>query len=316
MLIAISNLLKGAVLGIAMVIPGVSGGTMALVLGIYERLIRALHGFSISTLKEMLRLPCSKDRKTRFTALWAGHDLGFLAQLLGGALLSILACSRLIEYFLESHPNPTNGFFFGLVGASIIFPLRLMERKSIVELACALGAMALTIALATAATGQDQVPGDADASHSLSNCGRFAICGIVASSAMLLPGVSGSFLLLLLGIYHQLIGIINSWDYLLIAVFAAGCLVGLVLFARLINFLLERFHSPTMAFLGGLMAGSLWNLWPFRSPGSNEPAWPGENDSATGMSLLAFLVAAAIIATLALYGRNAGSRGDQPRGEA
>ncbi|MEE3182035.1 MAG: DUF368 domain-containing protein, partial [Planctomycetota bacterium] len=207
-------------------------------------------------------------------------------------------------------PKPTHGFFFGLVGASIIFPFRLAERKSVVEFCCAIGAIALTIALTTSRTdtGQDLEPGKIDP-YSLANCARFAICGILASSAMLLPGISGSFILLLLGIYGDVLTILNNRDYLLLSIFTAGCLLGLALFARVIHFLLNRYHSPTMAFLGGLMAGSLWKLWPFKNPSSEYPTWPGEGEDSAGTCLLACLAAVAIIAALACYDRNAKAKG-------
>ncbi|MEC7922464.1 MAG: DUF368 domain-containing protein, partial [Planctomycetota bacterium] len=118
----ISNILKGAVLGLAMIIPGVSGGTMALVLGIYERLIRAIRGFSFSTLREASGVLSGPEKKSRAAALWGRHDMSFLGVLLAGALLSVFAFSHLIEDLLSTYPKPTHGFFFGLVGASIIFP--------------------------------------------------------------------------------------------------------------------------------------------------------------------------------------------------
>ncbi|MEC7922877.1 MAG: DUF368 domain-containing protein, partial [Planctomycetota bacterium] len=145
--------------------------------------------------------------------------------------------------------------------------------------------------------------------YSLANCARFAICGILASSAMLLPGISGSFILLLLGIYGDVLTILNNRDYLLLSIFTAGCLLGLALFARVIHFLLNRYHSPTMAFLGGLMAGSLWKLWPFKNPSSEYPTWPGEGEDSAGTCLLACLAAVAIIAALACYDRKAKAKG-------
>ena len=312
MLTMISTILKGAVLGLAMIIPGVSGGTMALVLGIYERLIRALRGFSLSTLRSASGLLCGPGKKSKAATLWSSHDMSFLAVLLVGALLSIFAFSHLVEDLLSTHPKPTYGFFFGLVAASIIFPFRLAERKSMVELCCAIGAIALTIALTTSRTDTLQdLEGDP---YSLANCARFAICGLLASSAMLLPGISGSFILLLLGIYQEVLTILNNRDYLLLSIFTAGCLLGLALFARVIHFLLNRYHSPTMAFLGGLMAGSLWELWPFRDPGSGHPAWPGDEGDSAGISLLACLAAVAIIAALACYDRNSRGTGDQSMG--
>lgn len=330
MLAMISTILKGAVLGLAMIIPGVSGGTMALVLGIYERLIRAIRGFSLSTLgdasgllAEFLRaLPgeasaAPSRAAKKASILWNSHDMSFLVVLLAGALLSVFSFSHLIEDLLNTYPKPTYGFFFGLVGASIIFPFRLTERKSMVEFCCAGVAIALTIAFTASRidTGQGLEAGKSDP-YSLANCARFAICGILASSAMLLPGISGSFLLLLLGIYHEVLSILNNRDYLLLSVFTAGCLLGLALFARVIHFLLNRYHSPTMAFLGGLMAGSLWKFWPFKDPASGHPSWPGEGEDSAGISLIACLAAIAIIAAFACYDRNAKAKGtvDQSMG--
>ena len=326
MLKMISSLLKGAVLGPAMVIPGVSGGTMALILGIYDRLIKALHSFSFGTLRDALGLFSGAGRKERFQALLDRHDIKFLLTLLAGAVLAIFPSMLLIEYLFNNYSQPAHGFFLGLVGVSIIFPLRLMERKSAVELLCALAAIALAISIGinkdrideekgksnpivTAAdveTGKDATPG---AGHSIGNCARFAFSGALASSAMLLPGISGSFLLVLLGVFHEVLNSCNpfspGFDPLLAAIFIAGCICGLVLFARLINFLLERWNSPTMAFLGGLMAGSLWTLWPFRNPVSKDPAWPGEGDGTVVMTLLCILTGGLLIATLARYDRSA-----------
>ena len=323
----ISNLLKGAILGPAMVIPGVSGGTMALILGIYDRLIKALHSFSLGTLKDILSL--------RLDTLWQKNDLKFLLTLLAGATLSVFPCMLLIDYLFTWHPQPTKGFFFGLVGASIIFPLRLMKRKGSIELLCALAAIAITIPLgmnqdrrlaekqadktavvATAETATDDKVPEPD--HSPGNCLRFAFSGALASAAMLLPGISGSFLLLLLGIYQEVLVFVNplapGFDPLLGIIFIASCIAGVVLFARLINLLLDRCHSPTMAFLGGLMLGSLWNLWPFRSPGSSAPAWPDEVNSTAGLCLLTCVAGASIITALAFYKRKAGDD-DDGRGE-
>lgn len=307
MLTMISTILKGAVLGLAMIIPGVSGGTMALVLGIYERLIRSLRGFSLSTLRSASGLLCGPEKKSRAATLWSSHDMSFLAVLLVGALLSIFAFSHLIEDLLSTHPKPTYGFFFGLVAASIIFPFRLAERKSMVELCCAVLAIGLAIALSTSRIDPSQSL-EIDP-YSLANCARFAVCGILASSAMLLPGISGSFILLLLGIYYDVLSIVNNRDYLLLSIFIGGCLLGLAIFSRLIHFLLNRYHSPTMAFLGGLMAGSLWKFWPFKDPVSGSPSWPGAGEDTAGISLLASLAAVAIIAAFACYDRKAKAKG-------
>lgn len=257
-------LVKGMLFGIANIIPGVSGGTFALILGIYERLIASLRAFGMETLRALARWARPPQGESR-TAILAAEirrtDAVFLLILAVGAAGSILASSRLITYLLDAHLAPTLAFFVGLIVPSILVPYRMLERRGWREvLACLLAAGGLVCLTA--------LPDPAQASET----GLFPlfVAGVIAISAMILPGVSGSFMLMLLGAYRTVLEAIQNGDLVRLGVFALGCLAGLALFVRLIHFLLARFHSVTMAFLMGLILGSLWVLWPFKlvAPGA------------------------------------------------
>jgi len=289
--------LKGAAMGIANIIPGVSGGTMALILGIYERLLRALRGIQPKTLKLMF----SKDAKERRTG-WLALDLAFTVPLAIGLVLAVLVGSSLITMLLRDHHNPTYGLFFGFVAISAIAPFRLIGRlrpRSVVALGIGallvlsiakIGELAREARYDSSASASDpsawqhSPPGKTVASDAArgstvgasappvsSRTSRppalplyFFLAGFVAVAAMLLPGLSGSLVLLLTGMYFPVLRAINDHNLLLIAIFCLGCGFGVLLSARAISWFLDYYYSPTMAFLCGLMIGSLYQLWPFK----------------------------------------------------
>jgi putative membrane protein len=257
--------IKGTLFGIANIIPGVSGGTFALILGIYERLIGSIRSLGLETVKALKGLVVPPGGKTRTKVLkdeLRRTDAGFLGLLLLGAAVSILASSRLITFLLEEHLAPTLAFFVGLIVPSVLVPYSMLERKGWKEaLACLLGAAALVCFTVFSVPVGGQ------------GAGLFVlfVAGLISISAMILPGVSGSFVLLVMGEYKTVLDAIkhatddfDPFAILQLAVFGAGCLVGLMVFVRLIHYLLKRFHSVTMAFLMGLIIGSLWALWPFK----------------------------------------------------
>ena len=289
---------NGFLIGIANIIPGMSGGTLALVLGIYERLIGALRRIGFSTVKKLLGVVRLKKRA--FTE--AGDELrridfGFLALLGVGAIAALLLTSKLIVYLLNNQHDATYGFFSGLILTSILIPARMLKRFGVKELIVLLVAVVLILSLSLG-MGEKQLErvayksGDAAAMESPAESatgfptywelGLFFGSGALAVSAMILPGISGSFLMLALGVYFPLLTAINTLiegvpkllkgvlsqsmlGSLLILGFAAiGCLFGLLAFTRLLNYLLERYRNLTIAFLIGLMVGSLYGLWPFR----------------------------------------------------
>lgn len=290
--------INGFLIGLANIIPGMSGGTLALVLGIYERLIGALRNIGLSTVKNLLGV--IKLKKEAFTAAETELrriDFGFLALLGTGAVASILLTSKLIVYLLNDHHDPTYGFFSGLILTSILVPARMLKRCGVRELLVLLIAVTLVLSLSVGTSGKqlervayksgNEVVMDTGIQQTpfptYEDFGLFFGSGALAISAMILPGISGSFLMLALGVYFQLLTAINTLmegvpkllngvfdevmlaSLLIIGVTAIGCLFGLLAFTRLLNYLLERYRNLTIAFLIGLMVGSLYGLWPFRN---------------------------------------------------
>lgn len=348
---ALATFVKGFVIGLANVIPGVSGGTMALVLGIYDRLITAGSRVGVATAGELRRVIAGPLRRDALVSFARKYDVAFNGFLVAGALTAIVAASRLLLWLLFEHPDPTYGFFFGLVAASVVVPWSLMRRRAAPELACAIAAAALTVAISTAMSGEERVEKereklaapavvdprpsavvaglpsgtfdaastsvpspvaslDEPADHSGLHLGFLFAAGALASAAMILPGVSGSFLLLLLGAYEEVLGAVSRPDLVVIAVFGTGCALGLILFVKFLGLLLARFHDQTMGFLAGLMVGSLWSLWPFqervevgdKSFGVGH-LLPRALDATIAFTVAATLFGAGLVLTFHLYER-------------
>ncbi len=289
--------INGFLIGIANIIPGMSGGTLALVLGIYERLIGALRRIGLSTVKNLIGVVrLKKEAFTTAETELRRIDFGFLALLGTGAITAILLTSKLIVYLLNDHHDATYGFFCGLILTSILVPVRMLKRCGGKELIALLIAVALVLSLSVGTSEKqlERVAYKSGSEIAVSNAvgstafptywdlGMFFGSGALAISAMILPGVSGSFLMIALGVYFRLLTAINTLiesipellngvferpvlaSLLIIGVTAIGCLFGLLAFTRLLNYLLERYRNLTIAFLIGLMVGSLYGLWPFR----------------------------------------------------
>ena len=288
--------LKGCCIGIANIIPGVSGGTMAVMLGIYERLIRALHHIGFSTARKLLAIfTLKKGAISEARVELRRIDFGFLIAITFGALLAVVASARLIIYLLNEQHDPTYGFFSGLVLTSVIIPFKMLKRFTVKECISLLLAAGLTVGLTLSMSGEkrleseqrkrnlqeSQLSGNAiigaaasaaaphaaskDANHTVGVLLYLFLCSAIAVSAMILPGISGSFIFLLLGVYFDVLAAVNSRDWIVIGVVALGGIVGLLAFTRLLNYVLERHHDLTVSFLIGLMLASLYGLWPFRS---------------------------------------------------
>lgn len=238
---------KGILMGAADVIPGVSGGTIAFITGIYETLITSLKSINSHALKKLSRL--------EFRSFWETINGSFLLSLLVGILFSIVTLSGTIMFLLEHHTLLVLAFFFGLIAASAVTIARRIESHSIsvytAGLAGAVSAFLIT-SLSPVTTPE--------AEWFIFLSGALAIC------AMILPGISGSFILLLLGKYSFILGSIKELNLPVIVIFCAGCITGLLGFVRILSKLLQRYHDPTMMFLAGIMIGSLTKVWPWKAP--------------------------------------------------
>lgn len=302
-------------MGAADVVPGVSGGTIAFISGIYERLLAAIHAFGLDTLRVL--------RREGLAAAWRQVDGGFLATLLAGIATSVLLLVRPITWLLEHQPVLIWSFFFGLIAASVWLCGRLVRRWS-------LGPVA-GLVLGTAVAGAISVlqPGSGP-EHLL----YFFFAGAIAICAMILPGISGSFILLLLGAYLPVMQAIKGLDVVVVTVFAAGCACGLMAFSRLLTWLFRRHHDLTVATLTGFLLGSLLIVWPWKqvlsvrtvragrpdehlAPLTRANVWPadyprpGEFDLALGLTdkdprlaaaLLLALLGAALLLVLQRFG--------------
>lgn len=244
----ILNILKGALMGAANVIPGVSGGTMALLTGIFEKLINTIKSFDLTAIK----LACT----FKFKALFEHVDIKFLSAIGIGVIGSILTVARILEYLFDHHALYVWAFFFGLILASVYFVGKKITKRSIsVYLLFAAGtAIAVALAFMEPAARNESIP-------------YLILCGAVAMCSMILPGLSGSFVLLLMGNYELvMIEAVNTFNLKVIIPMGIGAAGGLVVFARLLSWVFKKFHDQTIALLTGFIFGSLAILWPWKNP--------------------------------------------------
>jgi putative membrane protein len=232
-------------MGAADIVPGVSGGSIALITGIYEKLLDSIKSIDKDAILLFFQF--------KWKAFWDHINGTFLLTLLLGIMTSIFTLSKLITYLIENHPIPIWSFFCGLIIVSAIIILRDIRRWNLgVILALILGAV-----LAYIITGLPPM-------SSPNSLGFTFIAGAIAICAMILPGISGSFLLLIMGQYERILEAVTEKNFLVLGLFAAGCLVGLLSFSRLISCLLKKFHAFTIALLSGFMLGSINKIWPWK----------------------------------------------------
>ena len=334
---AFKTILHGFLIGVANIIPGVSGGSIALALGIYERLIAAVGNVGPATLTAVLGVATFRDgARERFLAEWRRIDGAFLCWIAAGGGVAVVVFSRVMVWLLEQWHDPTYGFFSGLILVSIWMPLKMIRRFGVVEGLSAVAGLGLVLVLTFSADSPQQLAdakrkvemkraqveqaaspqtGQAPSPLRQADAKRIAfyfLCGAVAISAMVLPGVSGSFIMILLGAYFEVLQAVNDRDALVVLVFMAGCAVGLLLFTRLLKWVLSRWHDPTVAWLAGLMAGSLVALWPFRKFETVGDANVGfarvdldwiapPTDANTMWTLIAFLIGSGLVAAFIKY---------------
>ena len=303
--VTIKELLMGFCLGVANIIPGVSGGTFLLVFGIYERVFSILNQINKSFVLKCLELVFSCFRHPvmgikNFYAFSRETGFFFLFKLAVGAAVAILALSSLMKYFLLHHFCVTYSLFFGLILVSVIIPVKMLKRFDTWAVLCLLAGIGITVWVSAMVNPYDKIKAKSD--HLARSCqvqsasaagqdgsvpesGKMvsivqgyssgdylyiALCGALAISATVLPGVSGSLVLILMGAYFDVISAISELKsfhletFIFLGIFGLGVGVGGLLFARLVSLVLSRYYNATMAFLGGLMAGSLYALWPFK----------------------------------------------------
>ncbi|MBU2709775.1 DUF368 domain-containing protein [Zooshikella harenae] len=237
--------LKGMAMGAADIVPGVSGGTIAFITGIYDQLIESVRRVNHQALRHLFN--------DGWKAAWEYINGPFIVTLFLGILVSIFSLSQVISYLLLNYPVHLWSFFFGLIIVSAFFIIRQIERwkfSSFMSAICGT-VFAFWITVATPITMS------ADYFH-------LFLGGAIAVCAMILPGVSGSFILLLLGLYAPVIDAIKSFNMLTIATIGLGCVTGLLLFSNILAWLLKNVRDITFAFLTGLMMGSLNKVWPWK----------------------------------------------------
>ena len=280
-------------MGAADVVPGVSGGTIAYLTGIYQRLLDAIHAAGGSMWVALQR--------DGIAAAWKAVDGWFLLALLGGIGTSVVSLSKLVLWGLESHPLIVWSFFLGLILAS----LRMLARDLKGSWVALIVGAVLGFILSSMPAGRAE----------LSPVFTF-FAGFLAICAMILPGISGSFILVLLGAYEPVLESIHERDLATIAIFGTGAILGLLTFGRLLRWLFQRFERVTVALMTGFIAGSLTKVWPFRGSrgGWELPISPSAWQLETGLDIpwLGIVTAVALGAALVL-GLDAWAQSRQPK---
>lgn len=252
----ILNAICGALIGMAELVPGISGGTVALIVGIYER---ALHNAN--------DLISGRFKKVEW---------GFLLSVAAGMFLAVFGFSTLLHNFVEGQVSLSRALFLGMVAVSIIVPISMMSRFTPASIAAFIIA---TVAIFFV-TGFTSTPVEDPSLIVVFLAAMVAVCALV------LPGVSGSLILLTMGLYQPVIGAVSDRNMTIVGVFALGALCGLVAFVKVLNYLLDTHRDPTLATMAGFMLGSLRALWP----------WGADQDASTPLILLMFALGGIIVA--------------------
>ena len=238
--------LKGMAMGAADVVPGVSGGTIAFISGIYEELLTSISNVNLSLIKTL--------KKDGFKAAWQQANASFLLSLLIGVFISVVSLAKVLKWLLENEPILLWSFFFGLILASVIYiGKQIAKWNAITFIVLILGA-----GLAYYITTLNPMVNENSSTLFLFLAGSIAIC------AMILPGISGAFILVLLGAYKPVLAAVNDRNFTIIAAVGAGAIVGLLTFSRILKWLFANFKNYTLAVLTGFIIGSLNKIWPWK----------------------------------------------------
>lgn len=274
----ITLMLKGMGMGAADVVPGVSGGTIAFIVGIYDELINSIKSVNGQSLKLLFT--------GKIGAFWKAINGNFLCSILFGIGISVFSLAKLITWLLVAHPILVWAFFFGLVLASTWFVSKDIKRWHIGTIAMFIVgvAVAFYITVATPAQTPD-------------NYAFIFLCGAIAICAMILPGISGSFILVLLGKYMYIMEAVKEFKLGTLAVFAAGALIGITAFSRVLSYALAHFRNSTLALLTGFMLGSLNKVWPWKE----KIVLAGDFVKETNILPNAFLAEAIVLALIGFF---------------
>ena len=304
----VKHYIKGMCMGVADVIPGVSGGTLALMLNIYERLISGIKSISPKTILPIFKnlLIWKKDHRSGLVKALNDFDAFFLVAIGMGIVTAVLALSSRMPHLIMNYTAYTFACFLGLIVPSISIPWKMIKKKAASQYIALILGTVFTIGLTWFIKSNGAIFGT-DQSFGMT-CIVLFFCAVVAISAMILPGISGSFILMLLGQYVFLSGLAtkmkmivlnpsgpiplrkqaalslvehlsNIQVFVLIGIFLAGCLIGIILMSKVIHFALQKAHDTTMAFLTGMICSSAYVLWPFKQAmpdGINPANWAKE----------------------------------------
>lgn len=243
---------KGLAMGAADVVPGVSGGTIAFISGIYEELISSISKINGEALKLLF--------KDGIVVFWKYINGNFFLALLLGIGTSILSLAKLMRWLLTTYPIMVWAFFFGLMIASVFFLIKEIRRWYI--------ATFLTLGLAAVAAYIITIVPPLAGNNGLI---FIFFCGALAICAMILPGISGAFILVLLGAYHKVLEALSNWNFTLIAVFGFGAIIGILSFSRALKWFFAKYRELTLAGLTGFIIGSLNKVWPWKEPVITDP---------------------------------------------
>jgi len=237
--------LKGMGMGAADVVPGVSGGTIAFITGIYEELINSIKSINLQAIKFLFSF--------KLAEFWKAINGTFLLSVFIGIGISVFSLAKGLEYLLHHYPILVWSFFFGLIVASAIYVARSIKEWNLGTILSGIAGIAIAYAITVLS------PAEANTSYWF-----VFVSGMIAICAMILPGISGSFILVLLGMYKFILGAVGDMNMAVILTFLIGAAIGIIAFSNVLSWLLKKYHDLTIAMLAGFMVGSLNKVWPWK----------------------------------------------------
>lgn len=288
--------IKGMCMGAADVIPGVSGGTIAFLTGIYEELLDSIKSVNKEAFKYLFTF--------KFGKLWKHINGNFLLSLFLGILISLFSLAELMKYLMVHQPIPLWSFFFGLIIASAIILLKDIQLKKLSNIIPILIGAAIGAAICLLSPAQTP-----------NELWFIFISGAIAICAMILPGISGSFILLLMGKYEFILNSLTSLNIPVLATFAAGAIIGIISFSHLLSWLLKRYYSTAISLLCGIMIGSLLKVWPWQieiASGVSHPALPFDSALTTAgqvpQAIIFIIIGATLVITIETIAKKVGNK--------